>query len=235
MIQELEGTVEETLRLLATHTLDPRDETLFCELCWREEGPVWELQGGFLNSDRRFHLRHAGDFSGIRHLADAIHANQRSAAYQAAWRGFVPHLDRWLAIGRANPWIREAYDPPFTEASFALCRTAEQVARAVDRNNWSIGTAFVLVGADVCMIQQCDGPGEFLMIRSAVAFDSWTTGRPHIHGEKLVAYLEAVARAALDDRGHPEWYELVPAAAGDEPTGTVAVAESAADLRRLLG
>ncbi|HEX8695771.1 MAG TPA: hypothetical protein VF746_25370 [Longimicrobium sp.] len=234
MIEELEGTVAETLRRLAADTLDPRDETLFCEPRWSQEtGTVWELQGGFLGSGYRFHLRHAGEYAGVRELADAIHANRQSAAYRAAWRGFVPHIDRWLRIGRENPWICEAHDPPFTVRSFALCRTAEQVASVVDRNNWSLGTAFVLVGADICMIQQCEGPGEFLMIRGPVAFDSWTTGRPWIHSAKLIAYLEAVARAPLDARGHPQWYELVERDADEERPG-VAVAESAADLACLL-
>lgn len=234
MIEELEGTVVETRRRLTAETLDPRDETLFCAYHCSEAGTSWELQGRFLDSDYRFHLRHAGEYAGVREIADAIHANQRSDAYQAAWRALVPRLDEWLRIGRANPWIREAYDPPFTAASFSLCRTPEQVAGMVDRNNWTIGTAFVLAGTDVCMIQQCDGPGEFLMIRGAVAFDSWTTGRPWIHGAKLVAYLEAVVRAPLDARGHPQWYELVEPAADEDPSG-VAVAETAADLARLLG
>lgn len=210
MIEELQGTVTETLRLLASQTLDPRDETIFCERRWtKEAGESWEMQGGFLDSEHRFHLRHVGDFAGIRALADALSANQQTAAFQSARQGLLPYLERWLAIGRRNPWIREAYDPPFTERSFTLCRTPEQVANMVDRNNWTLGQAFVLVEANICMIQQCDGPGEFLMVRENVKFDSWTTGHPYIHGAKLVSYLNAVASAPLNSRGEPEWYDLV--------------------------
>jgi hypothetical protein len=232
VINELIGTEQETLRLLACHTLDPRDETLFIEHHWTEGNAVWDVQGRFLDTDARFHLRHVGSFEGIQHLSQAIGTNRESAAYQAAWRSLVPHLERWLAIGRANPWIRGADDPPFTERSFSLCRTADQVANNVDRNNWSTGDAFVWVEANICMIQQADGPGEFLVIRNGVKFDSWTTGHPHIHGAMLIAYLNAVAAAPLDERGVPQWEELV---AWDEDDGSgVAVASSAAELLRLL-
>lgn len=233
MIEELEGTLDDALRLLATETLDPLDETLFCEPRWNDGGITWELQGRFRESGARFHLRHRGDFAEIRALSAAISRNRRSPAYRAAWRAAMPRLERWLAIGRANAWIREAYDPPFTETSFALCRTAAQMAAAVDRNHWGVGAAFVLAGTDVCMIQQCDGPGEFLMIRGGVAFDSWTTGEPHIHGAKLVAYLNAVVAAPLDERGRPKWDELVEDDAID-PADPIVVATTAAKLRRLL-
>jgi hypothetical protein len=235
VIDEIEGTVAELLRRLSIDTLDPRDESLFCSYRWSEaSGIEWHLQGRFLTSDFHFHLRHAGEFSGVREIADAIGANQQTDAYRHAWRDLVPYLTEWLCIGRGNSWIRGAYDPPFTERSFTLCRTAEQVADLVDRNNWSLGTAFVLVGSDICMIQQCDGPGEFLMIRGAVEFDSWTTGEPYIHGAKLVAYLEAVQRAPLDARGRPAWYDLVEHGT-DEDSCPALVAASVEDLARLLG
>ena len=48
MIEELEGTVAETLYRLRVETLDPRDEALFCERFWEKDtGPVWELRGRF--------------------------------------------------------------------------------------------------------------------------------------------------------------------------------------------
>jgi hypothetical protein len=234
MIEEIEGTVPDTLRLLATHTLDPQDETLFIQRRWTDAGTVWELQGQFLDSDARFHLRYAGDLAGVEELREAIGANLRSAEYQAAWRALVPHLERWLAIGGRNPWIREADDPPFTQRSFTLCRTAAQVANMVDRNNWTVGQAFVLVGANICMIQQNDGPGEFLMIREGLKFDSWTTGRPHIHGPMLVAYLNAVANAQINEHGEPEWYDLVRTWDEGESSGGVLVADTAADILRFI-
>jgi hypothetical protein len=235
MIQEITGTVAETVRLLGTHTLDPRDEKVFWDTTWREgEGTVWVLQGRFLATDYHFHFRHRGDYGGVQHVIAAIVANTESPGYSAARRALLPLLDAWLRIGNANDWIGAAWDPPFNEASFALCRDPAQLAAVVDRNNWSVGTAFVLADTDVCMIQQCDGPGEFLMIRGARAFDSWTTGPNAYHGARLAACLEAVARAALGDDGVPDWYPLVQGPAPDPASGGVHVAHSAAELARLL-
>src|SRR5689334_22672074 len=96
MIQELEGTAGETMRRLAAETLDPRDETLFCDYQWKPEGgPAWELRGRFMDSGYRFHLRHPGEYAGVRELAEAIAANQRSSRYRDAWRAQVPHLEAW--------------------------------------------------------------------------------------------------------------------------------------------
>lgn len=232
MIEHLKGSVSETLRLLASACLDPRDETIFCTLDFVDRARVWNLRGRFLETDYTFHLRHTGDYESIRELTEAIRANRRSAAYRTAWRELVPLLDTWLTIGNANPWIRGS---EFSEQTFSLCRSTEQMACAVDRNNWAVGTAFVLAGSDVCMIQQEDGLGEFLMIRGTEAFDSWTTGAPHIHGAQLVAYLEAVARAQIDARGWPRWYELVQEDDRDrDDSGPVAVARTVSDLSRLL-
>lgn len=235
MIEELEGTVAETMRRLASESLDPQDETRFCDYWWSDDGKKTglTLEGRFLDSDYRFRLRRAGGYDGVREVAEAIYANKESPAYRAARRALLPLLDVWLRIGRANSWIRAAYDPPLTEASFALCRTVDEVARMVERNNWTVGTAFVLADTDVCMIQQCDGRGEFLMIRGDQAFDSWTTGGPRgLHGQELVASLQAVVRAPLDERGRPRWYELVERGPG-EATGVV-VGKSAAELASLL-
>lgn len=236
MVQELAGSVAETLRLLATHTLDPRDETLFCRPSGFEGNqPVRTLEGCILGTDYRFHLRHTGDFAEIEHIAKAIGRNRSTDAYAHEWRALLPHLDIWLAIGRSNPWIRRASDPPFSASTFALCRGIEQMAAAVDRDNWSAGQAFAIAGGDICMIQQCDGPGEFLMVKGAVAFDSWTTGHPHIHGARLVRYLDAVLRAPLDSRGRPLWYDLAEPEEGPNVSHGVQVAASAAALRRLIG
>jgi len=236
MIEELEGTVGETIRRLSSETLDPRDETKFCETWRSDDGRRYRLtlEGRFLESGYRFHLRHVGGYDGVQHIADAIYRNKKVPGYRGERLKLLPFLDAWLRIARENPWIRAGYDPPFTEASLSLCRTVEELARMVDRNNWTVGTAFVLADTDLCMIQQCDGPGEFLMIRGARAFDSWTTGAPFgMHGQKLVASLQAVVRAPLDARGHPKWYELVERP--PEEAAGVIVARSAAELSQLLG
>ena len=236
MIEELEGTIADTLVRLATDTLDPRDETKFCDYWWSDDGKTMglTLEGRFLGSKNRFHFRHVGGYEGVRNIADAIYANKETEAYRDARRKLLPLLDTWLRLGRENPWIRAGSDPPFGEASFALCRTAQEAARMVDRNNWTVGTGFVLADTDVCMIQQCEGKGEFLMIRGDQAFDSWTTGAPYgMHGPELIAALDAVVRAPLDGRKRPQWYELLEPRPEDA-TGVV-VAKSGAELRQLLG
>lgn len=223
MIEELEGTVAETLANLATSTLDPRDEKVFWDSTWTERtGGVWELQGRFLDTDYAFRLRNAGDYAGVQPLIAAIVANTGTPAYRSAWRTFIPLLDEWLRIGRENEWISRAWDPPFNESSFALCRTPEQMARVVAGSDWSLGTAFVLAGTDVCMIQICEGAGEFLVIRGETAFEFWTTGPGHLHGPKLAAYLAAVVDAPLDTAGRPLWYDRVRGGSHDVAAAVVA-------------
>jgi len=235
MILELAGTIAETLQHLRMDTLDPRDETTFVCMgewiephCW-----VWDLRGSFVDSGYTFHLRHVGSQDGIAELTSAIRRNRLTTRYTEAWLQLIPRLESWLEIGRGDYWVSRAADPPFSERSFALCRTSEQMARAIDRNNWSIGTAFVLAGADLCLMQRENGPGEFLVIRGTTAFESWSTGKPYIHGDRLVRYLNAVAEAPVDAGGVPLWYERV--AADEVDTGQpVVVADSVAALTHFL-
>jgi hypothetical protein len=81
----------------------------------------------------------------------------------------------WLAIGRRNIWIDRAYDPPFTRASFAECKTLDELRARFEHGNWSLGTAFWF-GA-LCFIQQVDGGDEWLTIKENVAFESASCGR----------------------------------------------------------
>lgn len=86
----------------------------------------------------------------------------------------------WLAIGRENPWIREAYDPPFRLESFYPCYTVDELEHELTRLSWSVGTAFSY--RDLCFIQQVEGGDEWLTIRHGIAFES-ISARPLIeHG-----------------------------------------------------
>ena len=76
----------------------------------------------------------------------------------------------WLEIGRANPWIREAWDPPFTEASFHECESADELRGKLAHGNWCLGQAFTF--RDVAFIQQVDGGDEWLTIGHGFAFES---------------------------------------------------------------
>jgi hypothetical protein len=78
----------------------------------------------------------------------------------------------WIAIGRENPWISEADDPPFTELSFHLCQDIRELAEKLLHGNWCLGQAFAL--DDLCFINQIDGGDEWLTIRGATSFESIT-------------------------------------------------------------
>lgn len=89
-------------------------------------------------------------------------------------RTYAYPVDEWLRIGRANPFIKSANDPPFTEASFQECATVEELAERLGHGNWSTGTAFYY--RDLCLINQVDGGDEWLTSRHGIAFESITFG-----------------------------------------------------------
>lgn len=82
----------------------------------------------------------------------------------------MDQIDRWIQIGLRNPWIAQAYDPPFTKTSFYECTTPEELKEKFEHGNWCLGTAFHY--RDVCFINQIDGGDEWLTIRHDMAFDS---------------------------------------------------------------
>ncbi len=78
----------------------------------------------------------------------------------------------WVAIGRQNPWIQEAVDPPFTVLSFTFCRDIRELAERLFHGNWCLGQAFVL--DEICFINQVDGGDEWLTIKGKTPFESIT-------------------------------------------------------------
>jgi hypothetical protein len=89
----------------------------------------------------------------------------------------VPELDNelrkaWFQIGRDNPWIKEAQDPPFRIDSFVGCYTVEELEERLSHTNWSLGTVFFY--RDLCFINQINGGDEWLTIRHGIAFESIT-------------------------------------------------------------
>lgn len=112
------------------------------------------------------------------------------------------HLQSWLKIGRNNPWIKGAWDPPFTDTSFHECADMDELMEKFEHGNWSLGQAFVL--GDVCFIQQVDGGDEWLTITEDVPFESVsfkriieTRGRDH-----AVALLEWLVLEFVDYPEH---------------------------------
>ena len=78
----------------------------------------------------------------------------------------------FLRVGRQNSWIRQAWDPPFNELSFHICKDVDELATFILRGNWSLGQAFVF--GDICFINQVDGGDEWLTIKGSTAFESIT-------------------------------------------------------------
>lgn len=79
----------------------------------------------------------------------------------------------WVRIGRENPWIRTATDPPFSLGSIHHCDDFEELADKLHRGNWCLGQGFAL--GDVCFLNQVDGGDEWLVIRGSVPFESYTS------------------------------------------------------------
>jgi hypothetical protein len=110
---------------------------------------------------------------------DAYIHGLRLAGSAADWSDVrvVPELDEdlretWFQVGRDNPWIRSANDPPFTRNSFVGCYSIEELEARIGHGNWATGTAFYY--RDLCFINQVDSGDEWLTIRYGIAFESMT-------------------------------------------------------------
>lgn len=90
-------------------------------------------------------------------------------------------IDIWIMLGRANPWIAGAYDPPFTRNSFYQCKTVEELKEKFKFANWCLGQAFYY--KDICFINQVNGGGEWLTIRYNIPFESITMSLVMKNGE----------------------------------------------------
>lgn len=103
----------------------------------------------------------------------------------------------WLEIGHRNPWICQAYDPPFTVLSFYFCQGVHELVEQLLHGNWCLGQAFAL--GEVCFINQVNGGGEWLTIKGHTAFESITAplpGKPPAAAkERLSATVERIQRA----------------------------------------
>lgn len=71
------------------------------------------------------------------------------------------------AIGWRNPWIKGAYDPPFTAASIRLCQSRYELRRWLEFGNWCNGSAFAVDEGDatLCFIQQGECSDEWLVVK----------------------------------------------------------------------
>jgi hypothetical protein len=112
----------------------------------------------------------------------------------------VPELDdelrkTWFMLGRDNPWIREAYDPPFRIDSFVGCFSIEELEERLGYGNWSLGSAFYY--RDLCFINQINGGDEWLTIRHGIAFESITFG-PSIEEGRFASLIRRLLTASKE-------------------------------------
>ncbi|ARP71761.1 DUF3846 domain-containing protein [Streptomyces pluripotens] len=104
-------------------------------------------------------------------------------------------IQEWLRIGKENPAIVAATDPPFTEGSFEECFTVEELEERITAASWGIGTAFY--HRDLCFIQQVEGGDEWLTIRHSVAFESITV-LPLIERGELASLVRRLLAASKE-------------------------------------
>ena len=109
------------------------------------------------------------------------------------------YLSKWLDIGKQNPWIREACDPPFNTRSFHECKDDAELLAKFKHGNWCLGQAFHI--GDLCFIQQVDGGDEYLAIKGGHVVDSIGFGRIiERSGEQAVQEVLGRLRAARVER-----------------------------------
>lgn len=120
--------------------------------------------------------------------------NRRLAQLSAEQREL---LSRWMRIGQKNPWIAEAYDPPFTVLSFEFCRDVRHITERLLQGNWCLGQAFAL--ENICFINQIDGGDEWLTIKDGLSFESITMRRrgeeAEIAEKRVIGLIECIQRA----------------------------------------
>lgn len=83
-------------------------------------------------------------------------------------------IKKWVDIGKKNPWIRKADDPPFNTQSFCECQTDHELLERFKNANWSLGQAFFV--GNLCFIQQVNAGDEWLTIKDGTPFESISFG-----------------------------------------------------------
>lgn len=105
------------------------------------------------------------------------------------------NIKKWLKLGKRNPWIREAYDPEFTEKSFNECEDLDELIDRLKHGNWTLGEAFYL--DNYCFINQVNGGDEWLVIKDDFGFES-------------------ITYSAMGEQGFRDWFERVRTATDEQ-------------------
>ena len=98
----------------------------------------------------------------------------------------------WLNIGKKNPWIMNACDPPFTLREIHEKTTIQELYEHFQHGNWCLGDAPYY--RDICFINQVDGGSEYLVIKGNVSFESLSADRYTL--EKLTDFINRVEMAS---------------------------------------
>lgn len=85
----------------------------------------------------------------------------------------------WYETAKKNQWIKNAWDPPFTETSIHMCNSIEDLKSNISHGNWCLGQGFALADPfnpdrHICFVNQIDGGDEWLTIKYDRAFESYT-------------------------------------------------------------
>lgn len=99
-----------------------------------------------------------------------VSGNMKELLAKAKVDGEQNLIEKWLQIGERNPWISNAYDPPFSKESFCRCESLEALYSELSKGNWCLGQAFYF--ENIAFINQVDGGDEWLVIREALPFES---------------------------------------------------------------
>ena len=103
----------------------------------------------------------------------------------------------WLEIGQRNPWIRHAYDPAFGERSFVECGSLDELVERIWHGNWCLGTAFYW--RDICMIEQTNGDGEWLVVKADRPFECFSVGMGSMEKGRLRRTLTDIDLATVEE------------------------------------
>ena len=110
-------------------------------------------------------------------------------------------LNTWLKLGRKNPWIREANDPPFTLEQLHEKKTIEGLDLHFKHGNWCLGDAPYY--QNVCFINQVDSGTEYLVIRDDIVFESLSV--QYFPLDKLRRFIEDVQKATPEQLKNLEY------------------------------
>jgi hypothetical protein len=108
---------------------------------------------------------------------------------------------KWVTIGKQNPWIRKAYDPRFDLSQVHEKKSAQELYDHFQRGNWCLGDAPYY--QNICFINQVDGGSEYLVIRDDISFESISADRYTL--EELEDFIERVQKASPEQLRKAEY------------------------------